>query len=132
MPFDSLPTISESQARTAARLIEAVIETLGPNGERWIRAQLSDRGGNHCVMGALSYSRRKLRTPRGDRAVYFLRRAANYHLPEGIGDWPVSGFNDIAINFAAVGAMLMLARELALCAAEGRPEPPRLLRRRRA
>jgi hypothetical protein len=79
------------------------------------------------VMGALIYCRRKLRTPPGDRAVYFLRRATNYHSPEGVCGRSVSAFNDLTTTFAAVGAMLMLARQLALCAAEGRPEPPRSL-----
>ena len=122
MPFDGQPDM------TALRLIEAVIEALGPKGKRWVRGRFSTREGEHCVMGALDHCRRKLRTPKGDRATFFLRRAVNYNLPERHYELGVSNFNDLwEGRFADVHAMLLLARELALCAVEGRPEP---LRRR--
>jgi len=125
MPFDAMPAITESEAATALRLIDAVIEALGPNGERWRKGDLTSPDGKHCIMGALHYCRRKLRTPRGDRTTFFLRRAINHDLPFFHYAVSVMQFNDLKCDgFADVRKILLLARELAVCAAEGRPEPP--------
>ena len=115
MPFDG------NDPTSAVRLIDAVLDVLGPEGERWIKKRLSNARGHHCILGALAYSRRKLRTPRGDLATDYIRQAIRELPGDPLWLTSVTCFNDYPDRrFTDVRDVLRRARVLA-AGSEGDP-----------
>jgi len=107
MPFDGA-----NFEHGVAQLFEAMLEFLGPNGERWTCGTLLDKDGNRCLIGAMRHCRAKLRMNGGDKAAYCLRKAIRHHLNGEASD--IMGFNDIlADSFEDVRAVLVRARDSA-------------------
>ena len=108
MPFDGMET-------DEIRLLDKMLEVLGPNGERWIKSTLSNEDGDHCVLGALHYARRKLKTAKGDKATLYIKLALN--LTPRVPQWcrsSIATFNDNEnINFVQVRNVLRAARAIA-------------------
>lgn len=107
MPFDGSLRSREVQ------IIDLILEVLGPNGERWIKGYETSTEGGHCLMGALKYSRRRLRI-RGDETQSHIKRAIGIRYLRGIA---VTTFNDSTDDFRIIRHVLLRARWLAA----GRP-----------
>jgi hypothetical protein len=109
MPLDGI----DHGAADTVRIIDAVIEALGPKGERWRKGGMSDASGRHCLRGALFYARRKIDV-RGDRATDCILEAIR-KIPNLPGCWAsMEAFNDRKnTKFRDVRDVLLRARELA-------------------
>jgi hypothetical protein len=58
MPFDG------SDIPETARVIDALLEFFGPEGERWIQDRQWDKKGNRCLWGALRLTKCSLKSRR--------------------------------------------------------------------
>ena len=65
MPFD---LASEPSIET--RILDEMLEILGPNGERWIKDLEQDDKGGYCMLGALGLVLQRLGFPHGDPITY--------------------------------------------------------------
>lgn len=107
MPYDGRQLCAE------IRIIDKVLEVLGPMGEYWLQWKSSDRRGNRCMLGAVNYARRKLGIKQ-DLTTLFIIRAlcasnACRDIPlyiESYNDHPGRTFDEIA-------GVLVHARNLA-------------------
>jgi hypothetical protein len=111
MPFDGTGTAKTDELR----ILDKVLEVLGPHGERWIKDTLSNEVGDHCVLGALRHARRKLKTARGDKATLYIKLAINLapRVPQGCRSSIATFNDDDNITFVQVRDVLRAARAIA-------------------
>jgi hypothetical protein len=95
------------------QVIDKTLEVLGPNGEHWTWGARSDRHGNRCILGAVTYAQRKLGIKR-DKTLQLIRSAI--YPPDDMSpdDDIIMDFNDATErSFDEETFVLNRARELA-------------------
>ena len=134
MPFDG--TTDQRTVHTI-KIIDLMLEILGPNGERWLQGGFHDVDGNHCILGALRYVRRRLGTSaEEDDATHCIQQAIRVGgKSDRLSKWcDIQWFNDDSHReFQEIRAALHAARELAhdsrrmaACSPSHARAPPRL------
>jgi hypothetical protein len=107
MPFDGRQPCLEIQ------IIDKALEVLGPKGEHWTWGIRSDRHGNRCIIGVVTYVKRKLGIKR-DNTLHLIRstilQSDNVSHDEDI----IIDFNDeTGRTFDEIADVLVRARDLA-------------------
>jgi hypothetical protein len=105
----------EAETGQAVQVLDLLLEYFGDHGERWTRDRYDDGDGRRCLVGALSYLRCKHRIP-SESAECFLHEAMKQGLPPRRGG--LVYFNDRCQSFAALRAVIVEARAIALGEAE--------------
>jgi len=105
----------EAETGQALQVLDLLLDYFGDDGERWTRDHYDDGDGRRCLVGALSYLRRKHRIP-SESAECFLHQAMRQGLPARRGG--LVYFNDRCQSFAELRAVIVEARAIALGEAE--------------
>jgi hypothetical protein len=95
-----------------ARVIDEALKILGPNGEKWIKGRETDRQHNHCMVGAISLARRRLKVKDDatkDLVLKALRQERQIPHIEAFNDNPGRGFKSVR------EIMLLAKREAMSC-----------------
>jgi hypothetical protein len=99
----------------AVRLLDALLQSFGENGEHWIRGRLDDGNGSRCLIGAIDHLYREQPVLRGSRTdVGYYIAAVNY--PRQLRPYSRAGLmavNDLSKSFDQLRAVLVKARALA-------------------
>ena len=98
-----------------ARVIDEALKILGPNGEKWIKGRETDKQHNHCMVGAISLARRRLKVKDDatkDLVLKVLRLEGQTPLIEAFNDNPSRGFK-------SVREIMLLAKREAMCRVGG-------------
>ena len=98
-----------------ARVIDEALKILGPNGEKWIKGRETDKRHNHCMVGAISLARRRLKVKDDatkDLVLRVLRLEGQIPLIEAFNDNPRRGFK-------SVREIMLLAKREAMSCVEG-------------
>jgi hypothetical protein len=93
--------------------LDSLLRFFGENGEHWIRGQLHDGNGNHCLVGAIDDLYRKQAVPRGTRrgVGFYIGAVAGPHLL--LSRAGLITFNDHCESFDEFRAVILKARALA-------------------
>jgi hypothetical protein len=105
----------DAETGQAVQILDLLLDYFGDDGERWTRDHYDDGDGRRCLVGALSYLRRKHRIP-SESAECFLHEAMKQGLPRQRGG--LVYFNDRCQSFAELRAVIVEARAIALGEAE--------------
>ncbi|HTW28265.1 MAG TPA: hypothetical protein VME92_14130 [Acetobacteraceae bacterium] len=114
MPFDA-----QDPRLGAVAMIDAVLDYLGPDGERWYQGGWHRRD-QRCLLGTMAHLR-AVRHVKGDATRKYLLAAFR---ERRLRSTSVIAVNDCAeTTFDDVRGMLLTARAIALADIEGRPRP---------
>jgi hypothetical protein len=97
----------------AVQALDTLLRFFGENGEHWIRGQLDEGDGNHCLVGAIDDLYRKQAVPRGTRT------GVGYYIGAVVGPHRLLSraglitFNDLCKSFDEFRAVILKARALA-------------------
>jgi hypothetical protein len=98
-----------------ACVIDEALKILGPNGGKWIKGRETDKQHNHCMVGAISLARRRLKV-KDDATKHLvlkvLRQEGQIPLIEAFNDNPRRGFK-------SVREIMLLAKREAMSCVEG-------------
>jgi hypothetical protein len=95
----------------AIRMLD-MVEELFDGGRRWIKGRLSDRKGNHCLVGAIGHLRRTHGIRRDETEKYL--KCALPLIATRLPYPTIESFNDSASSYVAIKSLLKRARARAL------------------
>ena len=104
----------------AIRMLDMVEKLFDGGNQPDVTGRLSDRHGNHCLVGAIDYVRKKYQIS-GDKTEEYIRQTIAKTTEHPILNVSIEAFNDTAASYAAIEKVIKQARARAACGFSSKP-----------